>query len=76
MSLTVNQLLSEPFPVLILSDSEKKESEILQSDLDMLILKSTNVQNVLNQNAINHSQAKKKTHQNVQTKAVLKLYNF
>lgn len=76
MSLTVNQLLSEPFPVLILSDSEKKESEILQSDLDMLILKSTNVQNALNQNVINHSQAKKKTHQNVQTKAVLKLYNF
>lgn len=76
MSPMVNQQLSEPFPVLILSDSEKRESEISQSDLVMLILKSTNVQNVLNLNVINHFQVKKKIHQNVQTKVALKLYNF
>lgn len=76
MSLTVNQQSSEPSPVSTLSDSERKESEISQSDLGMQILKSINVQNVLNLNVISHFQAKKKIHLNVLTKAALKLYNF
>lgn len=62
--------------MLTLSDSERKESEILQSGLAMLTPKSTNAQNVQNLNVINHSQVKKKIHQNVQIKVVLKLYNF
>jgi hypothetical protein len=72
MSLMVNQQLLEPSPVSIQLDSEKKESETLLSDLVMQIPKSSNAPNVLNQNATNHSQVKKKIRQNVQIKDALK----
>lgn len=72
----VSQLSLRPSPLSTLSDSEKKESETSPSDLGMQMLKSTNVQNVLNLNALSHFRAKKKIHQNVQTKAALKPYNF
>lgn len=72
MSLMVNQQLLEPSPVSIQSDLEKKESETLPSDLVMQILKSSNAPNVQNQNVTNHSQVKKKIHQNVPMKDALR----
>lgn len=76
MSPMVNQLLSELFPVLIQSDLEKKESEILPSDLDMLMPKFINVQPVPNLNVISHFPAKSKTPLNAQMRAVPKLYSY
>jgi hypothetical protein len=70
-----SQLLSEPFPVSILSDSEKKESETSQSDSGTQTPKSTNAPNAQNQIASNLSRAKKKMRPNALIKDVLKHFN-
>src|SRR5689334_9552869 len=76
MSLMVNQLLLEPFQVLILSDLEKKESEISQLDLDMPTPKFTNVPIALNQNATSRSTVKKKIRPSVPMKDAPRLFGF